>query len=395
VLPAAEARKLVEQAFAGQWNSGHRLRVMLPPSARRLRPGDVIRVPGSSSRWKIRSTLIKGLAVEVEAERAVGIAPAFLADPGRAIVGPDEPIGRTSVALFDLPAPSDQPAAAPTVWVAASAADDWKPVPVELSMEGQPHRLLSLTSRAVLGSAETLIEARCPGTMDRLSSVLVRLVDARQLLLNADDEQLMAGANLAALGQELFQFGRAEEMGAGLYRLSRLLRGRRGTEWAVTDHRIGEHFCLIGASSMKAVEYPVAVIGSMLSATARGIGDRPPLPTANLQLSGEALRPVPVCHVRLDYLDDALEIRWVRRSQRAWQWIDSIGDPADDFAERYRVEIQGPSAVLMMETTEPLLTVDAGELPAAPGDQMLVSISTVGPAALSRAVTTEWIYGEA
>ena len=51
----------------------------------------------------------------------------------------------------------------------------------------------------------------------------------------AGDDRLgwSAAMNLAAIGDELVQFGRAERIGPARWRLSRLLRGRRGTEWAV------------------------------------------------------------------------------------------------------------------------------------------------------------------
>jgi hypothetical protein len=57
-------------------------------------------------------------------------------------------------------------------------------------------------------------------------------------------DAIMAGANLALIGDELIQFGRAEQLGPGLFRLSHLLRGRRGTEWAAAGHSVGDVFCL-------------------------------------------------------------------------------------------------------------------------------------------------------
>jgi hypothetical protein len=62
---------------------------------------------------------------------------------------------------------------------------------------------------------------------DELSTVDVKLANPAHVLLNVDVDALMAGANLALLGDELVQFGRAEPMGSGSYRLSKLLRGRR------------------------------------------------------------------------------------------------------------------------------------------------------------------------
>src|SRR3546814_3877061 len=53
------------------------------------------------------------------------------------------------------------------------------------------------------------------------------------------------GANLALIDDELVQFGHVEQLGGHRFRLRRLLRGRRGTEWASADHEAGGRFILI------------------------------------------------------------------------------------------------------------------------------------------------------
>src|SRR3546814_11488239 len=59
------------------------------------------------------------------------------------------------------------------------------------------------------------------------------LAGAEVTLSNAGDALLDGGANLALVGDELLQFGRAEQIDATRWRLSRLWRGRRGTEAAI------------------------------------------------------------------------------------------------------------------------------------------------------------------
>ena len=53
------------------------------------------------------------------------------------------------------------------------------------------------------------------------------------------------GANAALLGEEIIQFQTAILVGAGLYTLSNLLRGRRATEGATSSHAVGENFVLL------------------------------------------------------------------------------------------------------------------------------------------------------
>src|SRR3546814_12728529 len=90
---------------------------------------------------------------------------------------------------------------------------------------------------------------------------------------------------------ELLQFGRAEQWGARHYRLSHLLRGRRGTEWAMAAHDIGEPFMLIGAVSLTPVPNEYVRTGDKLTMLALGIGDVEHT-DALIDVPGYALKPI-------------------------------------------------------------------------------------------------------
>src|SRR3546814_1638822 len=89
---------------------------------------------------------------------------------------------------------------------------------------------------------------------DDAATMEVELLAEGMVLTGASDDALLRGANLCLAGDELLQFGRAEQWGARHYRLSHLLRGRRGTEWAMAAHDIGEPFMLIEADSLTPVD---------------------------------------------------------------------------------------------------------------------------------------------
>ena len=63
-------------------------------------------------------------------------------------------------------------------------------------------------------------------------------------LASASELGVFNGANAALIGNELVQFQNAQLIGEKAYKLSRLLRGRQGTEWAM-EHVSGEPFVLI------------------------------------------------------------------------------------------------------------------------------------------------------
>lgn len=388
VIPAGEARRLAEAALSRRWLAGETLKLRLPPTRMALRPGDSIQLAGSPRAWTIRSLAIEGMAVTIEAEAARAAIQPLPADGGRPVTEPDLAIGRSELALFELPPEGDLPAQSPLVWAAASNDGQWKSLAVQLDLGGEPLPGLALVRRSAVGRAVTSLEARSPHILDAQSGVIVQLADNDQLLLNADLDALMAGANLAVVGDELIQFGRADRLEAGRFRLSKLLRGRRGTEWAASTHMPGEPFCLIDGRTMQPVPLSPAATGTALRAVAHGIGDFAPLPETTRKVSGEAMRPPAPCHFAATWADAQIHLRWVRRSHRLWHWLDGIGDSEDGFPELYRVAISGPGGAAVVETSERSLLLDPAELPAETGQSIQLSLVMIGPAALSRPATT-------
>jgi hypothetical protein len=88
---------------------------------------------------------------------------------------------------------------------------------------------------------------------------------------------VLNGANVCVIGDEVLQFQTATLIGDNQYRLSRLLRGRLGTEWAIAGHVAGERFIMLTnalarelvASSGWSIskKYKPVTIGSTLGAT--------------------------------------------------------------------------------------------------------------------------------
>jgi hypothetical protein len=290
-----------------------------------------------------------------------------------------------------MPATLDEPGDMIQVHLAASNEGLWKSVPVELTLGSQPLASVAVLRRAITGIAETLLDPRVPMIRDELSSVDVKLANSGHVLLNVDEDALMAGANLASLGDELIQFGRAEPLGSGRFRLSKLLRGRRGTEWAAATHAVGEAFCLIDPAAIRRIELAASGEGAMLAAIAHGINDVAPLPICQRLVSGESLRPPSPCHLKVLQDGIAVQIQWTRRSHRGWSWTDGVGDAADPFGELYRLTIIGPAGQIMIECTGTTATLPISELPATAGQSGSLSVATVGPMALSRAASTTFI----
>jgi hypothetical protein len=201
-------------------------------------------------------------------------------------------------------------------------------------------------------------------------------------LLSCDDDALVGGSNLAVLGSEVIQFGGAQPLGGGRFRLSRLLRGRAGTEWAMDAHSAGEAFALIDPDALRTVVLPSWAMGAGAVASLVGQGSESSGPTP---VAAEALRP-PSPVALLGEIDAAgqLVLRWTRRSRRGFAWDDEIDVPLGEASERYRVTIEGASRSLEYESSEPALVVSAADMTVIGPGPAIVEVRQIGDAAASR-----------
>jgi hypothetical protein len=248
---------------------------------------------------------------------AVGVTPPI--DPGRAATAPDLAAGATRLALIELPGLDDAAAATPDLFLAAAGTQPgWRRAEASLSLDGGASwRELGRTALpAVIGHALTALGPAGAALFDQAGWVEIALLHDEMVLQGADAAALVAGANLALLGDELIQFGTAEQTGPGRYRLSRLTRGRRGTEDAIGSHAIGERFVLLDRATLLPLALPAAAVGGGALVTALGPGDMGGAVAATVTVGGLALRPpAPVHPTAMRLADGTLRFAWVRRSR--------------------------------------------------------------------------------
>jgi hypothetical protein len=188
----------------------------------------------------------------------------LVADSGRLVAQNDIATADAVLVLFDIPDVLQQSFARPTVMLAASAASQgWKSRSVEIAAGSQRFGTRTARRKTVLGF---VLGPTDPDMVDTEASFEIQLIDKDQWLISCDEGALAGGSNLAVLGSEVLQFGGAEALGDGRWRLSRLLRGRADTEWAIDVHTVGEAFALIERDTLTAVELP-AVGGGRVCAS--------------------------------------------------------------------------------------------------------------------------------
>jgi len=327
-------------------------RLAAPPSAVDLRPAAILPVEthaGLPVRELFVTRLERGAALDVEAETidraAFALARGVFREPRALPV-----IGSSTVTLsvMDLPLVStdieDWDA-----WLVAHA-DPWPGVVVvdrAAAQDGSFAAARNLVVRGALG--ETLTDL-APGRAWRWSGGTLDLRLFAGQLVSRTEEDVLAGANALALrhaaGWEIVQFRDAELIGAGTYRLSRLLRGVRGTE-GVPDA------APLGAGARAVLLDGAAVPAGLATAdlgAARWYRHGPPtVPEAERAVISETVagvgrRPYAPHFVRVAASGGDRVISWLRRSRLLAPTLppDGAPMPIGESAESYRVEI-GPA----------------------------------------------------
>ena len=391
VLSAADAKALCAARLARLAASRETLRVHLGPRWLGLRPGATIRLAGVEGLWRVERLLVERLVVAAELVR-LGTSPAVAAAgaPGRSLSEPDAPAGPSELLVFEG-ALDGEVLAAPRVLVAAAGASQgWRPVPLSASYDGG-ESWVGLERRgraAVLGRTLTPLPAAGSGIFDDASVLDVELLRDSDWLESRIDAALGAGANAARAGDELIQFGRAEPLGGGRFRLSHLLRGRRGTEWAAGGAGAGSAFLLLGPSALVAIEPGAGSVGSEVRIASEAPADDAAEPVVHA-VSGEGLAPPSPVHLRGSLrADGGLDLAWVRRSRAGWSWGAGADAPLVEEREAYRVTLSGAGVAHPVEVAEPRLALTAAETAAmglAP--PIAVAVVQLGTHAVSRAAS--------
>lgn len=157
----------------------------------------------------------------------------------------------------------------------------------------------------------------------------------------ANDLAVLNGANVALLGTEIIQWVIATDLGNNIYRLSRLLRGRLGTELSMGSHSVGETFVVLDPDSVRRVvqntndtnaERFFKIIGSGLPVYAAVV-----TPFVN---TGNSQRPWKVAIIR-STRDGPGEITatFHRRARINIEWQDFVDVPLGQEQESYEMDI--------------------------------------------------------
>lgn len=347
VLSANEAQQLADVLLYEQWTRRMSHTLTLPPKYSRIEPADVISVPVAGTAYTLLVIdkneddgliTLETVAEDAAAYTAPGVGASVPAPP--ALSGP---AGPTVLHLLDIPILQDVDDS-PGFYAAASGYyPGWRGAELFRSSDsGATYERtdISFLLAAPMGAALTVLPTFLGGNVvDELSTVEVYVFGDE--LNSTTTDLLLAGANAAYLGGELIQFRTATLIAAGRYRLSGLLRGRKGTEQYMATHAIGDLFVVLGADSARRVSVTSASIGVARLYKGATFGQTlVETPAQEFTLAAVGLKPL--SPVRLGGGRDAsgnLTITWVRRSRVSAEWRDYVDTPIGEATESYEVDI--------------------------------------------------------
>lgn len=342
--------------------------VTLPWRYAGIVPGDLIAVGDDPDSWMVRTATLVGAVVELAVERVAGsLDSASPADSGRVFDPADGPPGDVVLHVLDLPPLPGPLPTGPRLLLAGGSSGRWSRPTVVVSSDGGMSYTAALTldTPTVMGVAATALPAAGSDRWDRASELVVTLLDTDGWLESRTEAAVLAGANLALVGDEIIQFAEATPLGDGRFRLTTLLRGRRATEAAIDGHAAGERFIVLDAD-MDAFEAPVEAIGTTLVFKAVRPGeDSIAAAPVGCRLEGRAVRPLEPVFVSADVHDEGIDVAWIRRSRAGFAWIDGIDAPLAEAGEAYRVVVEvGGQHVRVATTAHTSWRYDGGAIAA-------------------------------
>lgn len=347
VLTASAAKQLGQNRLQRLTAARQRRTLHLPWRFLGVQPGDVLRIDASD--WRVSEVRFAGFVLSLDLVRVPALpAPLLPGDAGRVLDHDDRPAGPTRLMAMDLPPLPGELPASPRLWLAgAGEGAGWRRAAVLISQDGgiswQDAGMLPMP--AAMGQALSALPPVLPAGWDPRFNVEVELLNDAMWLESRPEPSVLAGANLALLGDELIQFSTVQALAPQRFRLSGLLRGRRGTEWAVAGHVAGERFVMLDPAALLALPLSLEQLGQTILLRAAGAGDAATIPI-DVMVGGAGLQPLAPVHLHVARRDGQLQFAWIAQSRAGFGWPDLVDVPPGEVRTAFRVELRDAGGVV-------------------------------------------------
>lgn len=324
-------------------------------------PGDVMTLQGDGESYTIRITrcqydgqgsLLWSAALE---EPDIYPSPSYNVQAGAAAGFATQQIdysGPTLLAVMDVPPLRSTDTGLGLYLAACGMSTDWPGCAVDVARPGGAFgQIMTLGNAATMGVAQTALPDFGGGNQpDELSTVTVILYAGS--LASCTYANFLAGSQAAYLGGELIFFRNATQTAANVYVLSGLLRGRGGTEYAMSTHAAGDTFVLLDPARVAAMPLQQTDIGTQLSFETflLNLFGNTPSAVVNVTPANAHVKPLSPAQFIAGHGSAAstsdISLSWLRRARINGQWLDGTDVPLDESSESYQLQVLNGSSVV-------------------------------------------------
>jgi hypothetical protein len=348
------AAQTAEVLLYDAWVSRNRYETTVDHSFLALEPADAIEAPVDGRMERLRIVDIdyslpglQRLALVRDDEGvytsyAIGAPAAYSGTTGSNISIP----GTATLLLLDLPMLRDEDNdAGYYAAVTVTGGTSFAGLVVYRSPDGGTtyDSVATITQQATVGELSDALPAGPTTIIDEGNELLVEGLET-DALESISEASLLAGLNAAAIGAdgrwEIIQFRDAELTGSPpVWRLTGLLRGRRGTEWAMGLSQPGDAFVLLDSAIVR-VPMNVAAIGAERQHKGVLVGTSLESTTAQA-FTGEGVALECFAPVNVEGAREAgdLTISWTRRDRFGQELPSGTDIPMSEPPETYEVDI--------------------------------------------------------
>ena len=349
VCSPEKAKQIAHIKLFSAWAEMEMISIAVSKAWTHLSPADVIQLSGGST-FRIASIGLEDGLLKINAFYNIPscLSSDASADGGFVISSSLLSAVPTILHILDIPllqAAENQSG----VYIAMSGEQNWHSANLMRSKDGIDYDNYAFNNfPATCGVSISALNSASACYQDNANEILVQLSHGE--LSSCTYEALMNGANAALIGDEIIQFQSAILMAEGLWKLSKLLRGRRGTEYAILTHISGERFVLLESNSILFIPAPLSDKNQTyyFRAVSKGqnLGD-----AANTTFTYKMKTLAPLCpvHVRGERSEGNsgdLKISWIRRARMNSEWLDYIDTPLDEQTEAYEVNILNGNSII-------------------------------------------------
>lgn len=370
---AEEAKGIADAMVIDGYASRVTGSLSLPIEYAELQPTNVVTVPddeGSTYRVRMVRRVDEGNVLKFDwvLDDATAVESAGITSEDYTPVISVALPGVTEMALLDVPLLRDDDNYLGHYVAATSHSTTWPGASIQRSLDDVEYTEAAVISeRGTLGVTTTTLGNWTGGNVfDEVNTVTVDVGSTGTLSSSTRDAMLAdTEVNAMQIGDEVIRF-RTATGGAGVYVLSGLLRGQKGTEWAMSGHAIGEQVVLLRLQGLRYVTIDLPSVGA--TRYYKGVTRGRALSTADSEsFTCDAVSLLPLYPVDIRRTVNAANeiiLTWNRRTRLSSAFLATTGVPLGEATESYSVDVVLISGGVLKRTitsSAPTITYTAAQ----------------------------------